>query len=108
MIRLKRLIYIFVFGLFIVFIYKCPFLLIFRFPCPGCGLSRAMLSFIYGDISEAIRYHPLFPLVIFDFCYLIIRPKHKFPVWIEVLLLIISVLLFILVYIYRIINNQLV
>ncbi len=30
------------------------------FPCPGCGLSRAYLSFVHGDLIFAFHYHPLF------------------------------------------------
>ncbi|MBR2460441.1 MAG: DUF2752 domain-containing protein [Clostridia bacterium] len=29
-------------------------------PCPGCGLTRATLSALRGDIATAFAYHPLF------------------------------------------------
>ncbi|MBQ9116071.1 MAG: DUF2752 domain-containing protein [Clostridia bacterium] len=29
-------------------------------PCPGCGLTRATLSALRGDLSTALAYHPLF------------------------------------------------
>ena len=32
--------------------------------CGGCGMSRAFLSLLKGDIYLAFYYHPLFPLVI--------------------------------------------
>ena len=33
---------------------------IFGVPCPGCGLTRAWLSFFHGDFFHALRWHPLF------------------------------------------------
>lgn len=33
---------------------------IFDIPCPSCGMSRAFLSLIMGDIKAALHFHPLF------------------------------------------------
>lgn len=33
------------------------------FPCPGCGMTRAMLAFFHMDFRNAFRWHPLWPLV---------------------------------------------
>lgn len=33
-------------------------------PCPGCGLTRAFGHFFHGDITAALRSHPLFFIVI--------------------------------------------
>ena len=34
--------------------------------CPGCGISRALIALLKGDIASAFYYHPLFwlPMVI--------------------------------------------
>lgn len=37
----------------------CPFALATGIACPGCGLTRAGVSFLRGDLSAAIEYHPL-------------------------------------------------
>ncbi|WP_272422437.1 DUF2752 domain-containing protein [Polyangium jinanense] len=37
----------------------CPFALVTRHPCPGCGLTRAALALATGDLREAIHFHPL-------------------------------------------------
>ncbi len=44
-------------------LFGCPFLRIFRIPCPCCGVTRAWLSFFRGDIQTAFAYHALFPLL---------------------------------------------
>lgn len=28
-------------------------------PCPGCGLTRATIALLRGDVAEALRFHPL-------------------------------------------------
>jgi hypothetical protein len=46
----------------------CPFEYVTGIPCPGCGLTRAYVAFIRGNIVGAVRYHPLFwflPLLLF-------------------------------------------
>lgn len=49
----------------------CPFRFLFGIPCPGCGMTRAWLSFLQGDFIGAFRWHPLFP-VVFPFILIII------------------------------------
>jgi len=34
--------------------------------CPGCGMTRAAGYFLRGHFSEALRYHPLVPLVLLE------------------------------------------
>jgi hypothetical protein len=38
----------------------CLFKAIFRFPCPGCGLTRAYRSLSKGDLKRAFYWHPLY------------------------------------------------
>ena len=42
----------------------CPTALLFGFPCPGCGLTRATLALARGDLLAAIGFHPLAPLLV--------------------------------------------
>ena len=44
-------------------IYKCPFLLIFKIPCPFCGISRAFRSAATFHMREAFGFHPLWPAI---------------------------------------------
>ncbi|WP_437283090.1 DUF2752 domain-containing protein [Sorangium sp. So ce375] len=41
----------------------CPFAIITRHPCPGCGLTRATLALAQGHAAEALRLHPLSPVM---------------------------------------------
>jgi hypothetical protein len=37
----------------------CPMAGVLGIPCPGCGLTRATLAALHGDIPGAVRLHPL-------------------------------------------------
>lgn len=41
----------------------CPFALMTGTACPGCGMTRAAGYLIRGDLSSALRYHPLVMLI---------------------------------------------
>ena len=41
----------------IIFGYCCPFRIIFHIECPGCGLTRAFISLLKGDISSSLHYN---------------------------------------------------
>jgi hypothetical protein len=40
----------------------CPFRLLTGLPCPGCGLTRSLVSLLHGDLSAAVLFHPLGPV----------------------------------------------
>jgi hypothetical protein len=41
----------------------CPTASLFGLPCPGCGLTRATLALLQGQFAQALRLHPLVPLL---------------------------------------------
>lgn len=52
---------------------KCLIKSILGIPCPGCGLTRAWLSVLKGNIGQAFKWHPLFwtvPILLFIIIFL--------------------------------------
>lgn len=50
-------------GLLCIFYYfkiQCFFLTLFHIPCPGCGMSRALLAALRLDFRSAFDYHLMF------------------------------------------------
>ena len=41
----------------------CPFALCTGMACPGCGMTRAASNLIRGNMTTAVAYHPLIPLI---------------------------------------------
>jgi hypothetical protein len=50
-------------GLFALAVHSdfplCPMASSLGIPCPGCGLTRATLALLHGDVGAALRFHPL-------------------------------------------------
>jgi hypothetical protein len=42
----------------------CPTALVLGVPCPGCGLTRATLALLHGELRAAVGFHPLAPLLV--------------------------------------------
>ncbi len=42
----------------------CPFAFLSGIPCPGCGLTRAGLCLLHGDVQGAVALSPLSPIVV--------------------------------------------
>ena len=64
---------------------------IFNIPCPSCGMSRAYLSLMLGDIPAALRFHPLFwifPITVgFGIAAVIDKNKKRKFLWFSMLAL---------------------
>ena len=65
----KRILFlIFIISLFLLFLwfigYQCPLLFFFGIPCPFCGMTRAFLCVLNGNIPESFYFHPLWPVVL--------------------------------------------
>lgn len=58
-----------VFGVYFLvgryFLYSlCPSVVVTGLPCPGCGLTRAMLAIFRGDFKAAWHLHPFAYLIL--------------------------------------------
>ena len=77
----------------------CPILYLTGISCAGCGMSRAWLSLLRGDLAGAFAYHPLFWLPVPAAALLLLQrrmPRRVFRWGIGIVCV-----LFILVYLVR-------
>ena len=82
----------------------CPIKFLTGISCAGCGMTRAYLSLIRGDVSGAFSYHPLFILP--PLAVLIIVMKAKLPAKIYYLLLFTITAVFLIIYILRLLDGS--
>ncbi|WP_340006437.1 DUF2752 domain-containing protein [Paenibacillus sp. FSL K6-0276] len=68
----------------------CLFINVFGIPSPACGMTRAYMSLLQGDIRAAWIYHPLFimPILI---CVLAFYKKLSQPIIILFIILLLAV-----------------
>jgi hypothetical protein len=62
----------------------CPVRTLFGVPCPGCGLTRALLSCLRGDLNDAVVTHPMAPVLLAQCTVLLVlwfqtwrRPRNR-------------------------------
>ncbi len=84
----------------------CPIKFVTGVSCPGCGMSRACLWLLAGDIGNAFYFHPLFWAVpLFPVLY-ILRETGKMPKKVYEICIIIICILFLLVWIIRMFSGS--
>lgn len=77
----------------------CPIKFFTGISCPGCGITRAWVSFFKLHITEAFYYHPLFwlvPVILVMYIY-----EKKLPKKLLNIVSVVSILAFTIVYILR-------
>lgn len=93
--------------LYVLFLYLtgigCPIKFISGLCCPGCGMTRAVISAIRLDFKEAFYYHPLWCVVpLVAFLLIIFRNKKRaFNLCIQL-----TCILLISVYLFRIFSGS--
>jgi len=60
-------------------LFGCILMRLTGISCPGCGLSRAYISFFKLDLRAAFAYHPLFFLLPPYVLYMLYRLVFHFP-----------------------------
>jgi hypothetical protein len=61
--------------------WKCPILAGTGIPCPGCGLTRAVIQLLHGDIALSLQTHLFAPVFFFTlfimFVAILFPEKHR-------------------------------
>lgn len=68
----------------------CIFIYLFDIPCPGCGMTRALLSLLKFDIKSAFLYNPAIFFMPYIAYYIFGNPKAK---WHKYILIITAIVL---------------
>jgi hypothetical protein len=59
----------------------CAFRILFGIQCPGCGISRAVISVLHGDFASALGYNKavliVFPLLFWSWVKRVICQMKK-------------------------------
>ena len=56
----------------------CPLAGVFGIPCPGCGLTRASLALLHGQLRQALHFHPLVPVLMPMFVWVLSRAAFSY------------------------------
>ncbi|MDR1953219.1 MAG: DUF2752 domain-containing protein [Clostridiales Family XIII bacterium] len=93
----------------LIFLYKCPIYYFFHVPCPGCGITRAYLSIASLDIKAAFNHHPLFFIALPMTLYIPHRNVLKLTISqrVETIMLFVILCLLMIVYIFKMVNINL-
>ncbi|MBF2067643.1 MAG: DUF2752 domain-containing protein [Calothrix sp. C42_A2020_038] len=52
---------------------QCPILHLTGVPCPSCGMTRAFMAIVRGDLHQAIEYHLFSPVLFVGFVIAVIH-----------------------------------
>lgn len=58
---------------------SCFFKSHFGIDCPGCGMQRAFIALLKGNLSESIHYHPALIPFMLTVAVVLIQIKIKHP-----------------------------
>lgn len=96
----------FITGIILVYLFlevvlhiTCPIKFMTGISCAGCGMSRAWLSVLKGDIHKAFYYHPLFWTI--PFILIVYLFRHRIPEKVLHILEVIIIVMFIGTWLYR-------
>lgn len=70
----------------------CIFLEFLKFPCPGCGMTRALISLVNMDVLGAIKHNVVIFFMPYIFLYIFFDLKGKVHNTLLVIIAIITII----------------
>jgi len=88
----------------------CPSKHFFHIDCPGCGLQRSIIELLEGNLLESFKLYPATIPILFCFIFTALHLKFKFKYGPEIIkgAYILSVLIIVISYVYKIFTHKLV
>ena len=84
----------------------CPIKAIFGYNCPTCGMTRALLSLLSGDLKMYFTYNPMALPCFFAFFWLIHRNIFHYKNFFDILCIVILIMNLILYFSANIFKNS--
>jgi len=88
----------------------CPSKHFFHFDCPGCGLQRSIVALFEGDLGESLQLYPATIPVLFCLFFTALHLKFNFKFGPEIIkcAFILSTLIIVVFYVYKIFTHKLI
>jgi len=88
----------------------CPSKQFFHFDCPGCGLQRSIITLLEGDLVKSVQLYPATIPILFCLIFTALHLKFKFKFGPEIIkgAYILSSLIIVVSYIYKIFTHQII
>lgn len=86
--------------------WSCKLKEIIGLPCPGCGITRALLCLLQLDFVGAFNYNPMvycYMVSLFIYFIVVVRKSKRLTNW----LLWINVVLAIIIWLFRLVSGNL-
>jgi len=88
----------------------CPSKHFFHFDCPGCGLQRSIIALFEGDFVKSLQLYPATIPILFCLSFTALHIKFKFKYGPEIIkgAFILSSLIIVTFYVYKIFTHKLI
>ena len=88
----------------------CPSKHFFHIDCPGCGLQRSIVALLEGDLATSLQVYPATIPILFCLAFTALHLKFKFKYGAEIIkgAFILSTLIIIFFYVYKIFTHKLI
>ena len=89
---------------------SCPGKHFFHFDCPGCGMQRSIIALLEGDFVKSFQLYPATIPIFFCLIFTALHLRYKYKYGPEIIkgAFILSSLIIVISYVYKIFTHQLI